>query len=73
MFGDNLPPEIDVHEIAKDLQPGQYMPVLCEGCVMRAVSKNEAGEIEIAREDLNGEIKFISLDEWEKLERHLRV
>jgi hypothetical protein len=67
MFGEDSQPDIDVYEISKTLKPGYYQPVLCEGCVMVAVAKNDEGLIEIAREGQDGQINFIPLEEWEKL------
>ena len=42
-------PEINVYEIAeRDLQPGTYMPVLCEGCGMVAIGVGEDEKIMLA-------------------------
>ena len=45
LFGENLPSDINVNQIAEDLNPGYAMSVLCEGCAMGAVVKSETGEV----------------------------
>ena len=43
-------PEIDinVYSIHRNLRKGQMESVLCEGCGMKAVSKDEKGNLKIA-------------------------
>jgi len=62
--------EIDVLKISESLAPDTYMPVLCEGCSMRAVGKTETGEILIAFKvneiETGYEVHWISYAEWAK-------
>ena len=69
--------EIDVLKISESLAPDTYMPVLCEGCSMRAVGKTETGEILIAFKvkpvspwiyeiETGDEVNWISYAEWAK-------
>ena len=61
MWGDDFPPEIDVQKIAESLEPNTYMPVLCEGCRMVAVGKNEKQEIMIAHVIEEGQVADLVL------------
>jgi len=72
MFGDNLPPDIDVYELAKTIPKGSYMPVICEGCGMLAISKTDTGELLLGYEDASGEIKFMPIKEWEDKKNHIK-
>lgn len=45
MFGDRFQPDINLREIAATLENGTYVPVLCEGCGMNAVGKDENGQV----------------------------
>lgn len=62
--------EIDVLKISESLAPDTYMPVLCEGCSMRAVGKTETGETLIAFSineiETGYEVNWISYAEWAK-------
>ena len=62
--------EIDVLKISESLAPDTYMPVLCEGCSMRAVGKTETGETLIAFKvneiETGDEVNWISYAEWAK-------
>ena len=62
--------EIDVLKISESLAPDTYMPVLCEGCGMRAVGKTETGETLIAFKvneiETGDEVHWISYAEWAK-------
>ena len=71
MFGDNLPVDIDVYELAKTIPNGHYMPVICEGCGMLSISKTPTGEIQLGYEDREGKIQFMHIDEWENKKRHV--
>ena len=68
--GDTGNSEIDVLKISESLAPDTYMPVLCEGCGMRAVGKTETGETLIAFKvneiDTGDEVNWISYAEWAK-------
>lgn len=68
--GDTGNSEIDVLKISESLAPDTYMPVLCEGCNMRAVGKTETGEILIAFKvneiETGDEVHWISYAEWAK-------
>ncbi len=41
MFGDDASPDIDVIQIFDTLEPGFHISVLCEGCGLIAVEKEE--------------------------------
>lgn len=41
----NTPPDFDVYAIHRRLKPDHYQGVLCEGCGMVAVLKEENGEL----------------------------
>ena len=68
--GDTGNSEIDVLKISESLAPDTYMPVLCEGCGMRAVGKTETGETLIAFKvneiETGDEVNWISYAEWAK-------
>lgn len=68
--GDTGNSEIDVLKISESLAPNTYMPVLCEGCSMRAVGKTETGETLIAFNvneiETGYEVNWISYAEWAK-------
>ncbi len=49
-FGDNVKPDIDVDQIFSELEAGTYVNVLCEGCVMVAIAKDQSNNLVIARE-----------------------
>lgn len=42
---DLFPSEIDVRKIAKELKPGYVQHVMCEGCALVAIGKNENGKV----------------------------
>ena len=69
--GDTGNSEIDVLKISESLAPDTYMPVLCEGCSMRAVGKTETGETLIAFKvneiETGDEVNWISYAEWAKV------
>ena len=69
--GDTGNSEIDVVKISESLAPDTYMPVLCEGCSMRAVGKTETGETLIAFKvneiETGDEVNWISYAEWAKV------
>lgn len=70
LFDEECQPDIDVYEIAKNLTPGHFMPVLCEGCVMLAVLKDEDESIKIGyaeSDEPSALIKWMPLSEWEAL------
>ena len=68
--GDTGNSEIDVLKISESLAPDTYMPVLCEGCGMRAVGKTDTGETLIAFKvneiETGDEVNWISYAEWAK-------
>jgi hypothetical protein len=47
MWGERYPADIDVPKIFKELQPGYCVCVVCEGCRMLAVGKNEQGDLNL--------------------------
>lgn len=69
IHGGKVPPEIDVYEIASGLCNGCIANVLCEGCEMMGVLKDERGRIFALYEEYSKdgvEIKKVSVDEWKK-------
>jgi hypothetical protein len=67
LFGDNAQPEIDVKSIVKDLKNNHYYTVLCEGCGMIAIEKDEKGEISLITQDSQtNEYCFHTYEEWEE-------
>lgn len=68
--GDTGEAEIDILKLSESLAPDTYIPVLCEGCGMRAVGKTETGEILIAFNvneiETSYEVHWISYAEWAK-------
>ena len=68
--GDTGNSEINILKISESLAPDTYMPVLCEGCSMRAVGKTETGETLIAFKvneiETGDEVHWISYAEWAK-------
>lgn len=45
--GRGIIPDIDVFKIFKGLKKGYMLPVLCEGCTMNGIMKNENGELKV--------------------------
>jgi hypothetical protein len=41
MWGDHLPADIDVPKIFRELDEGFALTVMCEGCGLSAIGKNE--------------------------------
>ena len=72
MFGDEIDgepvePDFDVESIAESLEPGYYTPVLCEGCGMKAVIKNEDSSVTLAfynPDDFEGDLIERSIESW---------
>lgn len=72
MWGEEAIPEIDVVAISEALPQDSYSLVLCEGCGMAAIGKDDADTIFIAMptgntSENNKEVKWLTLDEYEKL------
>ena len=69
MWGDQYWPDIDIPVIAESLEPGTYAPVLCEGCGIRAIGKNQQGGIMIATILEEGSVEdmvnWTPIQEWE--------
>ena len=66
MFGPKVEPEIDVHKILVSLDPGYYTNVICEGCAMVAIIKEEDGSVKLGYAGENeDEIVYGTLEEWE--------
>ena len=81
MFGKDTKPDIDVRLLAHDLTPGHYFNVLCEGCGMIAVAKEEDGLVKVVYltdEDLNDnrldehDTITETLEEWENKSESIR-
>ena len=66
MFGPEMQPDINVEQIAESLKPGYYQPVLCEGCAMLAVVKEDDGSIKLAfsKMDDTDEVRYETIEEW---------
>ncbi len=62
--------EIDILKLSESLAPDTYIPVLCEGCGMRAVGKTDTGEILIAFNvneiETGYKVHWTSYAEWAK-------
>ena len=68
-FGDECPPEINVDEIFKKLQPNHYVSfMLCEGCGLCAINKNGDGEMQASYAELNESGGLVPSD-WEDYPR----
>ena len=44
MFGPGVPADIDVYDILKEIYNGFFTTVLCEGCGMSHIGKEEDGQ-----------------------------
>ena len=69
MYGKDATPDINVYEISSRLSPGYFMNVLCEGCEMVGIQKDERGDIYLLYPEMTKEgeeIKKVPLKEWEK-------
>ena len=68
-WGDQYSPEIDIYKIAEGLDLNTYKPVLCEGCGICAVGKNQEGGTVIATILEEGSVedwvKWVPIQEWE--------
>lgn len=74
MWGEEALPDIDVAAIAESLPLDTYSLVLCEGCGMSAIGKDNDNTICIAMptgiknaEENKKEVKWVSLNEYKKL------
>lgn len=68
LFGPNCEPDIDVLKIAEELEPGHVMKVICEGCRLAAVIKNEDCTIGLAFYPAEDDEMphYESLETWQK-------
>ena len=74
MWGEEIEPEIDVPQIATKLTNGYYMSVICEGCGLIALSKEEDCKVILAYGDSDGDdIAWESLDDWQEKEPKLKI
>lgn len=67
LYGTSVP-EIDVYEISSSLGNGYFVNVLCEGCEMIGVQKDDYGRIFLLYPELTKEgeeVKKVSLKDWE--------
>ena len=78
MWGDDVLPDIDVVAIAESLPLEAYSLVLCEGCEMSAIGKDENGTVLIAMptgkevaDETAKEVTWITLDEYKKIKIEL--
>lgn len=51
VFGD-VEPDIDVYKIFDELKIGYMTPVICEGCGMIGVAKDEHGKLKVIYQDI---------------------
>jgi len=70
-FGDKTQPDINIRETAASLKNGTYVPVLCEGCGMNAIGKDENGQVlvnipENIRDDSCETYVWVPLEDFEK-------
>lgn len=74
MFGPNAEPEIDVYKILVSLEPGYYTNVICEGCTMLAIIKEEDGSVKLgyAGENDGDDLVYETLEEWEAKKESLK-
>lgn len=63
MFGDAEAPDIDIEAEFAALQPNHYLPCLCEGCGLAAISKTKQGEMKVAYLGKDGNV-----GEWTDLQ-----
>lgn len=88
MWGTELPPDIDIQKIADGMEPGHYTAVLCEGCGMIAIAKDENSNILIGVLDEKADevtedaeanteprkpVKWIPYVEWEANYKGLQI
>lgn len=66
MFGENVEPDIDVYKIGENLEPGYFQVVLCEGCGLKIISKNELGYIKVGGDGEMNEDGFVKLMSYEE-------
>ena len=55
----DLPWSFDILDEASRIEPGYYLPIICEGYGFIAISKDNHGEIFLAFEDVEDNIKWI--------------
>lgn len=70
-FGDAVEPDINIREIAASLETGTYVDVLCEGCGMKAIGKDDNGNIMVAvpenvRDDSCESYLWVPLEDFER-------
>lgn len=73
-LGDSVIPDVDVYQIAAELQNGCFQKVMCEGCEMLGVSKDIKGNIFLMYPDrgIDGEeVKKIPIKKWEESSQFL--
>lgn len=67
LFGEDAQPEIDVQQIADSLEPGYFTNVLCEGCGLNAIIKEEDGSIKVGllpKDENKEELDIFTYDEF---------
>ena len=87
MLGTKLPPDIDIQKIADGMEPDHYTSVLCEGCGMIAIAKDENSNIligvldeevdKLTKSTEDGKsykpVKWIPYAEWEANYKGLQI
>ncbi len=53
-----MPHDFDILQMAKQVQPDHYIPIICEGFGFVAIGKNEEDEIILAFRKSNDEIEW---------------
>jgi hypothetical protein len=48
MWASDIPEDINIDEIYESLTPGNATPVMCEGCMLMGIGKDENGEMLLA-------------------------
>jgi hypothetical protein len=72
MWGDETQPDIDVLAISESLDKDTYSVVLCEGCGMAAIGKDENDAIFIAmptgsEDGVMKEVNWLTLEEYKNI------
>jgi hypothetical protein len=65
LFGTEVKPDIDVIAISEQLENNYMLPVLCEGCAIVAVSKDEGGKVFVTTDEGDNGYVNHPLSVWE--------
>ena len=64
MWGDGVPPDINIKEVFEELIEGSYLPVLCEGCGLSAIGKFKDNKLMLAMPNSSGTYTWLTEDEF---------